>query len=290
MDTHPTTEARDANRPRNQAIAGSFRGGSTGSSGGRRTAVAVCSSCNVAASALHEEEIHRSGGRKIHCGSILVVDDDPGVRALIASVLDAAGHSVREASTGDEALVAASEETPDLVVLDVCLPRRGGYSLLRDLRTLVGPDLPVVFVSGERTDPLDSASGLLLGADDYIVKPFHPEELRARVERLLPKAAPVAAAAPSASLGQLTPREHEVLILLARGLDQTEIAGDLVISEKTVETHIQRILAKLDVHSRAQAVAVAYCDGLVRADERSLRRPRARRPSAVDVGETSAAA
>jgi DNA-binding response OmpR family regulator len=69
----------------------------------------------------------------------------------------------------------------------VLRPGRGGYSLLRDLRDLLGEELPVIFISGERTDPLDSASGLFLGADDYVLKPFHPEELRARVQRLLPK-------------------------------------------------------------------------------------------------------
>jgi DNA-binding NarL/FixJ family response regulator len=207
----------------------------------------------------------RVWGEKIHCGSILVVDDDPGMRALIASVLDAAGRAVREASTAKEALAAAREERPALVLLDVCLPGLGGYTILRDLRRLLGEELPVVFISGERTDPLDSASGLFLGADDYIVKPFHPEELLARVGRLLArgtaKAEPDPEPLPVAT--ELTPREHEVLALLASGLDQLQIAGELVISERTVETHIQRVLSKLDVHSRAQAVAVAHRDGLV---------------------------
>jgi DNA-binding NarL/FixJ family response regulator len=202
----------------------------------------------------------------MYCGSILVVDDDPGVRALIASILDAAGHAVREAQTGEDALAAARAEQPALVLLDVCLPGLGGYSILRDLRKLRGEELPVVFVSGERTHPLDSASGLFLGADDYIVKPFHPEELLARIERLLPRldVEPATEAGPNAT--ELTPREREVLALLASGLNQAAIAADLFISEKTVETHIQRILQKLGVHSRAQAVAAAHRDGLVRHD------------------------
>jgi DNA-binding NarL/FixJ family response regulator len=199
---------------------------------------------------------------KIHCGSILLVDDDPDVRALVASVLEAAGHTVQEAATGSEALAAARAERPALVLLDVCLPGPGGYSILRDLRALLGEQLPIIFLSGERTHPLDSASGLFLGADDYILKPFHPEELLARVQRLLPR--PVLEV--RSQLGQaaeLTPREQEVLTLLAWGLNQPEIAGRLVISEKTVETHIQNVLSKLGVHSRAQAVAVAHRDGLV---------------------------
>jgi DNA-binding NarL/FixJ family response regulator len=227
-------------------------------------------------------------GWKIHCGSILVVDDDPGVRALIVSVLDAAGHAVREASSATEALAAASEEAPVLALLDVCLPRVGGYSLLRDLRNLVDPELPVIFISGERTDPLDSASGLFLGADDYIVKPFHPEELRARVERLLPRVAAPATPEPRGVETDLTPREYEVLVLLAYGLDQDAIADELVISDKTVETHIQRILSKLDVHSRAQAVAAAHCEGLVRPEGRAFRGRE--RPRHVELGGKSAAA
>jgi DNA-binding NarL/FixJ family response regulator len=211
------------------------------------------------------------------CGPILVVDDDPELRALVAAVLDSTGCAVREAGTGKEALAAAAEERPSLVLLDVCLPGPGGYSLLRDLRDLLGEELPVVFISGERTDPLDSASGLFLGADDYVLKPFHPEELRARVQRLLPKEAaePTPSVSPLAT--ELTEREHEVLTLLAHGRDQAEIAAELYISEKTVETHIQHVLSKLDVHSRAQAVAVAHCEGLVQ-------RPRPRLVSAAGHG------
>jgi DNA-binding NarL/FixJ family response regulator len=198
------------------------------------------------------------------CGPILVVDDDPELRALVATVLDSTGCAVREAATGKEALAAAAEERPSLVLLDVCLPGAGGYSLLRDLRELLGEELPVVFVSGERTDPLDSASGLFLGADDYVLKPFHPEELRARVQRLLPKDVVEPPALPvSPAAAELTQREHEILTLLAHGYDQVAIAAELFISEKTVETHIQHVLSKLNVHSRAQAVAVAHCDGLV---------------------------
>ena len=222
----------------------------------------------------------------MYCGSILVVDDDPGVRALIASILDAAGHAVREAQTGEDALAAARAEQPALVLLDVCLPGLGGYSILRDLRKLRGEELPVVFVSGERTHPLDSASGLFLGADDYIVKPFHPEELLARIERLLPTTAVEPAAEPGPNATELTPREREVLALLASGLNQAAIAADLFISEKTVETHIQRILSKLGVHSRAEAVAVAHREGLARTGAppaRSLRRTGRRRAAALDA-------
>jgi DNA-binding NarL/FixJ family response regulator len=151
---------------------------------------------------------------------------------------------------------------PALVLLDVVLPHMSGYELCRILRDRFGETLPIIFVSGSRTEPLDSVAGLLVGADDYIVKPFVSEELIARVRRALTRSAELSRANGKAPTG-LTPREHEVLSLLAEGLTQNEIAERLVISPKTVATHIQRILGKLDVHSRAEAVARAYRLGLV---------------------------
>jgi len=104
-----------------------------------------------------------------------------------------------------------------------------------------------------------------LGGDDYLVKPIDSDEFLARVRRAIARSqrGSASSSTPSRSL-DLTKRELEVLGQLARGHAQSEIAADLVISPKTVASHIQRILAKLDVHSRAQAVAVAYESGLIR--------------------------
>lgn len=102
-------------------------------------------------------------------------------------------------------------------------------------------------------------AGLLIGADDYLAMPFDSGELLARARRLLARApSPV----PSIDV-PLTGREQQVLQLLADGLSQDEIAKELFISPKTVGTHIQRILAKLGVHSRTEAVALAFRHGLV---------------------------
>jgi DNA-binding NarL/FixJ family response regulator len=107
-------------------------------------------------------------------------------------------------------------------------------------------------------------AGLLLGADDYLVKPFEADELLARLRRSLRRHKVLRAfrnGAPS-PLAALTVRESEVLALLAEGLTQAEIATRLVLSPRTVGTHIQHILSKLEVHNRAQAVALALRNGL----------------------------
>jgi DNA-binding NarL/FixJ family response regulator len=192
---------------------------------------------------------------------ILLVDDDPTMREMIAGLLEQAGFPTLQASSGEEALAAARRGRPLLVILDVRLPGVSGYEVHHELRSRFGDGLPIIFISGERVESLDRTGGLLLGADDYVVKPFAPDELVARVRRLVARSASAGAAR---SGPKLTGREGEVLRLLANGLDQPEIAKELVISSKTVATHIQHILAKLGVHSRAQAVAVAHRDGLLR--------------------------
>lgn len=191
------------------------------------------------------------------CRPVLVVDDDEGCRALVASLLRQAGFEALEAATGEEALAAARRERPLLFVLDVCLPGLSGYEVCRTLKEDFGAAVPVIFVSGVRTEPFDRVAGLLVGADDYLVKPFVPDELLARVRALLRRAPRRLAA------DNLTARELKVLNLLAEGRNQDEIARELVISSKTVGTHIEHILTKLGVHSRAAAVAAAYRDHLV---------------------------
>jgi DNA-binding NarL/FixJ family response regulator len=201
---------------------------------------------------------------------VLVVDNDPLFRAFIREQLERAGFEVVEAEDGDAALEVASQRSPELVLLDVCLPGASGYEICRELRDRFGDSLGIIFVSGERVDSIDRVSGLLIGADDYVVKPFDPDELLARVRTVLRRVSRpssnghgkvVASSIPDA---ELTPRELEVLQLLAEGLTQAQIASQLVISPRTVGTHIQNLLGKLDVHSRAQAVAHAHRAGLVR--------------------------
>jgi|SRR5919197_4546198 DNA-binding NarL/FixJ family response regulator len=210
------------------------------------------------------------------CGSILIVDDDPGARALMAGLVQRIGYVPEEAETGEQALEAARRQRPSCVLLDVHLPRVSGYEVCRELRDQYGQELPIIFVTGERTEPSDRVAGLLIGADDYVIKPFDPDELIARVRRAISRSQPDTVRAPPWREGfDLTIRERQVLGLLAKGLGQQAIAGELFISPKTVATHIQRILPKLGVRSRAQAVAVAHREGLVERGEVSAA---ARRP------------
>ena len=193
----------------------------------------------------------------VTCGHVLIVDDDAALAQLVGQLLARIGLPVQYARTGEAALASAYEELPDLVLLDVSLGRMSGYEVCRELRENFGDDLPIVFLSGERTEPYDRAGGLLLGADDYIVKPFDPDELLARVRALLRRSGRSRTNGAADRFAVLTEREREVLTLLASGLNQDAIADRLVISPKTVATHIQRVLSKLGVHSRAQAVGEA---------------------------------
>jgi DNA-binding NarL/FixJ family response regulator len=189
---------------------------------------------------------------------VLVVDDDPIITELVAITLAEHGFATRAAADGREALHLVERETPDVVLVDVHLPDISGYQVCHRLREDFGDSIGVILISGERKEPYDRAAGFLLDADDYLVKPFVLDELLARVQRLARRSHPVARSVASG----LTRRELEILRLLSSGMDQDAIAGDLVISPKTVEKHIEHILFKLGVHSRAQAVALALQEDL----------------------------
>ena len=207
--------------------------------------------------------------------SVLVADGDAAFRAAVTALAARAGLAVHHASTGDEALGLADIHRPAVVVLDVGLRGPSGFETCRELRESFGESLPILFVSAERTEPADRAAGLMLGADDYLVKPVDPDELLARIRRaavrssagLRPATVGTRAdgngAGGAASAAGLTPREIEVLRLISQGRTPQEVSEQLVISPKTVSSHLQRILSKLGVHSRLQAVARAYELGLV---------------------------
>jgi DNA-binding NarL/FixJ family response regulator len=210
----------------------------------------------------------KAGGRRgrrtlTTAALIFVVDGDGRSRTLVSRVLKRVGYRTYEAETGEEALAAAKRERPALVIVEVLLPGVSGYEVCRELKDAFGEALPIVFVSGSRTEPGDRVAGLLVGGDDYLVKPFDPDELLARVRRLLP--GPLS----DGMARKLTRRELEVMSLLVEGLSQSEIAGKLFISPKTVGKHIEHILSKLGVRNRAQAAALAVRHQLVESHRRA---------------------
>jgi two-component system nitrate/nitrite response regulator NarL len=198
---------------------------------------------------------------------VLVADGDRIFRSAISALLKRAGVAAITASTGDEAVDAARDRRPAVVVLDVGLRDRSGYETCRALREMYGEMLPILFVSAERTTPYDLVAGLLIGGDDYVAKPADLDELLARIVRAQRRGGDVSA--DSAATGEINPpltaRELEILRMVAAGRAPRDIATQLVISPKTVSSHLQRVLSKLSVHSRAQAISRAYELGLVHA-------------------------
>jgi DNA-binding NarL/FixJ family response regulator len=186
--------------------------------------------------------------------AVLIADADAESRAELARVLECEGYRVVHASSGLDALECARMSPPVAAILEIPLGSLSGYEVCRSLKAELGHDLPVIFLSGARTESYDRVAGLLVGADDYVIKPYAPDEVLARLRHLLHRAH----AAPGAMTSRLTRREYEVLCLMGDGLRREEIATRLFISAKTVATHIESILRKLRARSTAQAVAVAY--------------------------------
>jgi DNA-binding NarL/FixJ family response regulator len=210
------------------------------------------------------------------CGTILIVDSDDTSRLTAVQVAVRLGYDARPTATADESIERLGSNRPTLAIVEVELPGpANGLEVMRQLHEAFDGDLPVILVSAVQTDAFDRTAGFMLGADDYLSKPLDAGELLARVKRSLRRAAPTSANGNGTRTGNgharsstsgLSPREREILGLLAEGRTQGQIATELVISSKTVATHIQHILSKLGVHTRAQAVAVAFRRGLVEHD------------------------
>jgi DNA-binding NarL/FixJ family response regulator len=180
---------------------------------------------------------------------------------VVERALRHGGFRAESVGSGEEAIVAAYRAPPRLVVLEVRLHDICGYEVCRALKERFGDGVSIVFMSHDRTEASDRVAGLLLGADDYLVKPLAPDELLTRVRALVLRADASLPVPPAARAG-LTDRELEVLRLLADGLDQAAIARRLFVASSTVAKHLEHILRKLSARSRAEAVAIAYRRGL----------------------------
>jgi DNA-binding response OmpR family regulator len=204
--------------------------------------------------------------------TILVIEDDPNTMALVALYLEREGFRPITAADGRKGLELAQRQAPDLVILDLMLPRMDGWEVCRQLRRQ--SDVPVIMLTA-RGEEIDRVAGLTLGADDYVVKPFSPRELVARVQAVL-RRAPRAAETPrkvivhgdlwldlenrrlsiAGRAVELTPHEYALLEALAsrpgRTFTRDELlarlypAGDTVVVDRVVDVHIGKLRQKIE--------------------------------------------
>lgn len=219
---------------------------------------------------------------------ILVVDDHP---ELMQEMLPAYGYRITVARDGREALAVI--ETPenrfDLILLDVMMPYVNGWDVLRRIRAMPEKrNTPIILLTALDSD-MDQVSGLKIGADDYIAKPFKIQNLLARIEAILRRSrwtnrslienrgavegmTPISRVGKKGVVGEegkapeiqpLTEREREILGLVAQGMSNREIAEHLVVSELTIKTHLKNLFKKLNVSSRTQAILVGMQHNLI---------------------------
>jgi FixJ family two-component response regulator len=192
-------------------------------------------------------------------GTVYVVDDDEAVRDSLKFLLDASGYAVELFDSAEAFLAGFDAASIACLVLDVRMPGMSGLELQEELARR-GVKLPIIFITGHGDVPMAVAT-MKKGAADFIEKPFDQAALKALVERLLTRARTDAQTAQkqrmnSALLGQLTPREQEVLGRIAAGRLNKQIAGDLGISIKTVEAHRANIMNKLRANTVADLMRV----------------------------------
>ncbi|MGB3496452.1 MAG: response regulator transcription factor [Elainellaceae cyanobacterium] len=210
---------------------------------------------------------------------ILVVDDDITLRTALAHYLEKRGYCVQLASSGREAIASFNDDLPDLVVSDVLMPEMDGLEFCKQIRSIrQGQLMPFIFLSTR--DKLDDRiEGHQTGADDYLVKPFEPRELLAKIEALLersrrihseivnlmqqvaPAAPPPQAVEVSPPPLPLTPAESKVFWEVVQGYTNKQAADRLFLSPRTIQTHLSNILNKLQLENRSQLVRFAFEQG-----------------------------
>ena len=220
---------------------------------------------------------------------VLLVDDQELVRTGFRMILesDPGIEIVGEAGEGETAIALTRRLRPDVVLMDIRMPGLDGLEATRRLLDggagpVGGPPRIVILTTFDLDHYVYAA--LTAGASGFLLKDVSPEQLVAAIRlvragdallapaitrRLVERFARPRAASTGSSVavGRLTPREHEVLCLVARGMSNAEIAESLVVSDATVKTHVASVLAKLGLRNRAQAVVLAYESGIVRVGE-----------------------
>lgn len=212
--------------------------------------------------------------------TVLIVDDEPGIRLAVTDYLEAAGYSVIAAATGQQAWQLVQNYRPHLLVTDIRMPQMDGYELVRRVRQQPAFRLlPVVYLT-ECSQTQDRIRGYQTGCDAYLAKPFNLDELAAVVRNLLDRAQIVQTELQVMSHAQsgsdsidaallteldLTQRELQVLSLLTQGLSNAQIGEQLHLSPRTIEKYVSKLLQKTDTSNRAEMVRFAMEHHLVGA-------------------------
>jgi two-component system OmpR family response regulator len=202
--------------------------------------------------------------------TVLVVDDDPHIRQLLVFAFGKAGIDTVEAGDGEAALAEATKRPPDLVVLDINMPRMDGLEVCRRLRA--EGEVPILFLSS-RDEEIDRIVGIELGADDYVVKPFSPREVVARAKAIMRRTAP--GAAPAASETTL---RHGELVLDTEGWSAKWRKGEIVLTAteftllRTLASGPGRIFSRDQLIDRLHGPGFAITDRTIDSHIRNLRR------------------
>jgi DNA-binding NarL/FixJ family response regulator len=193
---------------------------------------------------------------------LLLIDDDPNLILLVKDYLEFRGYDVMTAENGREALEVLDNKVPDMIICDVMMPEMDGYSLVKHIRQEPRTNtIPVLFLSAKGQSQ-DRVKGLNEGADVYMVKPFEPEELVAQVESSLKQIkrlvdnkgrglgeVPTIIVSPNV---ELTPTELKVVQLVAKGMANRDIADQLNVSQRTIESHVSNMLNKTSLKNRTE--------------------------------------
>ena len=193
---------------------------------------------------------------------LLLIDDDPNLILLVKDYLEFRGYNVDTAENGREALEVLDNLIPDMIICDVMMPEMDGYTLVKHIREeAVTNRIPVLFLSAKGQSQ-DRVKGLNEGADVYMSKPFEPEELVAQVESSLKQIKRWEQGRPKGLEGgptivvphnvELTPTETKVVQLVAKGMANREIANQLNVSQRTIESHVSNMLNKTSLNNRTE--------------------------------------
>jgi DNA-binding NarL/FixJ family response regulator len=193
---------------------------------------------------------------------LLLIDDDPNLVLLVKDYLEFQGYEVTTSNNGREALKLLDQDLPDMIICDIMMPDVDGYAFAEELRKNPNTSwIPLLFLSAKGQSQ-DRIKGLNLGADFYMVKPFEPEELVAQVESSLKQSGRLMQYADTGTMSEtliqvnpsveLTPTELKVVQLVAKGLANKDIAQQMSLSQRTVESHVSNMLGKTGLNNRTE--------------------------------------